>query len=137
MLSSMSRLGSVWRAERQLIRSWCGLFPPLDNFNFLIRSQSPKVYGCGQDRYSYRGHEIIEHGGSNPGFKTQVSRFPNDNLGVIVLSNDENGRSIMETVKWRIVDHVFGLEPIDWAQRYCTQSLSSRILELTGFAQLR
>ncbi|KAJ7870424.1 beta-lactamase/transpeptidase-like protein [Mycena leptocephala] len=79
---------------------------------------SPKVYGCGQDRYSYRGHEIIEHGGSNPGFKTQVSRFPNDNLGVIVLSNDENGNRIMEMVKWRIIDHVFGLEPIDWAQRY-------------------
>ncbi|KAJ7877883.1 beta-lactamase/transpeptidase-like protein [Mycena leptocephala] len=79
---------------------------------------SPEVYGCGQDRYSYRGHEIIEHGGSNPGFKTQVSRFPNDNLGVVVLSNDENGNSIMETVKWRIVDHVFDLEPIDWAQRY-------------------
>ncbi|KAJ7153968.1 beta-lactamase/transpeptidase-like protein [Mycena crocata] len=79
---------------------------------------SPAVYGCGQDRSSYRGHEIIEHGGSNPGFKTQVSRFPNDNLGVIVLSNDENGGHILESVKWRIVDHVLGLEPIDWAQRY-------------------
>ncbi|KAF8188844.1 beta-lactamase/transpeptidase-like protein [Mycena galopus ATCC 62051] len=79
---------------------------------------SPVVYGCGQDRSSYRGHELIEHGGSNPGFKTQVARFPNDNLGIIVLSNDENGDHIMESVKWRIVDHVFGLEPIDWAQRY-------------------
>ncbi|KAJ6587916.1 beta-lactamase/transpeptidase-like protein [Mycena capillaripes] len=79
---------------------------------------SPTVYGCGQDRSSYRGHELIEHGGSNPGFKTQVSRFPNDNLGVIVLSNDEEGNRIMETVKWRIVDHIFGLEPIDWTQRY-------------------
>ncbi|KAJ7916461.1 beta-lactamase/transpeptidase-like protein [Mycena leptocephala] len=95
----------------------------------------PKVYGCGQRRYSYRGHEIIEHGGSNPGFNTQVSRFPHDNLGVIVLSNDDNGNSIMEAVKWRIVDHIFGLEPIDWAQRYAdaraksirqTQDVTSR-----------
>ncbi|KAJ7238309.1 beta-lactamase/transpeptidase-like protein, partial [Mycena haematopus] len=82
---------------------------------------SPVVYGCGQDRSSYRGHELIEHGGSNPGFKTQVSRFPNDNLGVIVLSNDENGNHILESVKWRIIDHVFGLEPIDWAQRYADE----------------
>ncbi|KAJ7654078.1 beta-lactamase/transpeptidase-like protein [Mycena polygramma] len=82
---------------------------------------SPRVYGCGQDRSSYRGHEIIEHGGSNPGFKTQVSRFPNDNLGVVVLSNDESGGHILESVKWRIVDHVLGLEPIDWAQRYADE----------------
>ncbi|KAG6848191.1 hypothetical protein H0H93_002541 [Arthromyces matolae] len=38
---------------------------------------SPKVYGPGQWRYTYRGHEIIEHGGNNPGFKTQVARLPN------------------------------------------------------------
>ncbi|KAJ7349818.1 beta-lactamase/transpeptidase-like protein [Mycena albidolilacea] len=90
---------------------------------------SPAVYGCGQDRSSYRGYEIIEHGGSNPGFKTQVSRFPNDNLGVVVLSNDENGGHILESVKWRIVDHVFGLEPIDWAQRYLPISRKN-ILEI-------
>ncbi|KAJ7155755.1 beta-lactamase/transpeptidase-like protein [Mycena filopes] len=82
---------------------------------------SPAVYGCGQDISSYRGRVIIEHGGSNPGFKTQVTRFPNDNLGVIVLSNDESGGHILESVKWRIVDHVFNLEPIDWAQRYADE----------------
>jgi hypothetical protein len=105
----------------------------------LSHSQGPKVYGCGQRRYSYRGHEIIEHGGSNPGFNTQVSRFPHDNLGVIVLSNDDNGNSIMEAVKWRIVDHIFGLEPIDWAQRYFPPPILTKqnLTELTEFLQLR
>ncbi|KAJ7236035.1 beta-lactamase/transpeptidase-like protein [Mycena rebaudengoi] len=79
---------------------------------------SPKVYGCGQNRFSYRGHEIIEHGGSNPGFKTIVTRLPNDNIGVIVLSNDDNGVRIMEPVKFRIIDELLGREPLDWAQRY-------------------
>ncbi|KAJ7664872.1 beta-lactamase/transpeptidase-like protein [Mycena rosella] len=86
---------------------------------------SPRVYGCGQDRFSYRGHEIIEHGGSNPGFKTQVARFPNDNLGIVVLSNDESGSHILESVKWKITDHVLGLEPIDWAQRYADELAES------------
>ncbi len=58
--------------------------------------QSPKVYGAGQWRYSYRGHEIIEHGGTNPGFHTQVARFPNDNLAIISLSNDAGGFYLME-----------------------------------------
>ncbi|KAJ7651365.1 beta-lactamase/transpeptidase-like protein [Roridomyces roridus] len=86
---------------------------------------SVKVYGCGQARYSYRGFEILEHGGGNPGFISQVARFPNDNLGVVVLSNDEKGRHILESVKWRIVDEVFGLEPIDWAQRYADELAKS------------
>ncbi|KAJ6545400.1 beta-lactamase/transpeptidase-like protein [Mycena capillaripes] len=79
---------------------------------------SPKVYGCGQNRFSYRGHEIIEHGGSNPGFKTIVSRLPHDNIGLVVLSNDDNGVRVMEPVKFQIIDALLGLEPIDWAQRY-------------------
>ncbi|KAJ7581524.1 beta-lactamase/transpeptidase-like protein [Mycena floridula] len=82
---------------------------------------SPKVYGCGQWRYTYQGHEIIEHGGSNPGYKvvlSQVTRFPNDGVGVIVLSNDENGASLVETVRWRLSEDILGLERIDWESRY-------------------
>ncbi|KAJ7065138.1 beta-lactamase/transpeptidase-like protein [Mycena belliarum] len=79
---------------------------------------SPKVYGCGQNRFSYRGHEIIEHGGSNPGFKSIVTRLPHADLGLVVLSNDDNGVRVMEPVKFRILDALLGLEPIDWAQRY-------------------
>ncbi|KAJ7017530.1 beta-lactamase/transpeptidase-like protein, partial [Mycena alexandri] len=79
---------------------------------------SPKVYGCGQNRFSYRAHEIIEHGGSNPGFKTIVSRLPHDNIGLVVLSNDDNGVRVMEPVKFQIIDALVGLEPINWSQRY-------------------
>lgn len=75
------------------------------------------MYGCGQNRFSYRGHEIIEHGGSNPGFKTIVSRLPHDNIGIVVLSNDDNGVRVMEPVKFQIIDALLGLDPINWAQR--------------------
>jgi hypothetical protein len=81
-------------------------------------SQSPKVYGCGQWRYTYQGREIIEHGGNNPGFKSQVARFPNDNLGIIVFSNDANGGILLESVKWKIAEEVLGLREIDWNARY-------------------
>ncbi|KAF5353762.1 hypothetical protein D9757_012942 [Collybiopsis confluens] len=79
---------------------------------------SPVVYGAGQERYSYRGVEIIEHTGSNPGFKTQVTRLPNDNLGLVVLSNDEDyGTTIHTIVLRRLIDHILGYEPIDWNTR--------------------
>ncbi|KAJ7624764.1 beta-lactamase/transpeptidase-like protein [Roridomyces roridus] len=79
---------------------------------------SPKVYGCGQSRFSYRGHEILEHGGSNPGFKTIVSRLPQDDFGVIVLSNDD--------AYFAIIDKMLGLEPIDWRARYIEADVKAR-----------
>ena len=65
----------------------------------------------------YRGHDIIEHVGSNPGYRTQVTRFPNDNVGIITLSNDENGNSLLEAVKFRIADEILGLNQLDWNDR--------------------
>ena len=75
------------------------------------------MYGAGQWRYSYQGHDIIEHGGHNPGYRTQATRFPNDNLGIITLSNDENGNSLLEAVKFRIADEILGLKQLDWNDR--------------------
>ncbi|THU80573.1 beta-lactamase/transpeptidase-like protein [Dendrothele bispora CBS 962.96] len=79
---------------------------------------SPVVYGAGQDRFTYQGHEVVEHGGHNPGFTTQVSRFPNDNLGLIILSNDEEfGTEIHEIVRFKLAEHILGLKEIDWKSR--------------------
>ena len=75
------------------------------------------MYGAGQRRYSYQGHDIIEHGGSNPSYRNQVARFPNDNLGIITLSNDENRGSLLELPKFRIVDEILGLNLLDWNDR--------------------
>ena len=71
------------------------------------------MYGAGQWRYSYQGHDIIKHGGSNPGYRTQVARFPDDNLGIIILSDDENGDSLLEAVKFRIANEILGLNQLD------------------------
>ncbi|KAG7440325.1 beta-lactamase/transpeptidase-like protein [Guyanagaster necrorhizus] len=76
---------------------------------------SPVVYGGGQAIMAYRGHTLIEHGGSAPGFHTQIARLPFDNLGVAVFSNDDiYGDRIMNIVKFGIIDKVLGLERIDW-----------------------
>ncbi|KAJ7607677.1 beta-lactamase/transpeptidase-like protein [Roridomyces roridus] len=92
---------------------------------------SPIVYGGGQRRGTYRGFELIEHGGSVVGFKSQVLRIPDQNLGVAVLSNDESfGTEIVETIKFRILDKVLQLPPIDWTARFkalVTETFTSRL----------
>ena len=75
------------------------------------------MYGAGQWRYSYQGHDIIEHGGSKLGYRTQVTHFPNDNPGIVTLSNDENGNSLLEAVKFRIADQILELKQLDWNDR--------------------
>lgn len=75
---------------------------------------SPVVYGAGEVTQTYRGHVIIEHGGDVPGFHSQVSRLPYDNLGVAVLTNDhEFGAQLKEIIKFGILDALLGLPPID------------------------
>jgi len=75
------------------------------------------VYGAGQWRFSYQGHDIVEHGGNNPGFKTQVARLPDDNLGIICLTNEERGVYLMEATKFRLIDDILGLKYVDWNSR--------------------
>jgi hypothetical protein len=53
------------------------------------------------------------------GFKSVVTRYPHDKLGIAVFSNDDSyGGIITEIVKLRIADHLLGLEPIDFNARY-------------------
>ncbi|PFH48918.1 hypothetical protein AMATHDRAFT_49150 [Amanita thiersii Skay4041] len=55
------------------------------------------------------------------GLLSQIARYPNDNLAIVVLSNDGDGTLLAEAVKWRITDEVFGLPLIDWDTRYRKQ----------------
>ncbi|KAK7031222.1 hypothetical protein VNI00_013638 [Paramarasmius palmivorus] len=97
---------------------------------------SNPVYGGGQRRSSYRGNDIIEHEGAitgkkfatywaldstsryQLGYHTCIARLPNSKLGIAVFTNDDDyGASFMQVIKWRIIDKVLGLEPIDWDSR--------------------
>jgi CubicO group peptidase (beta-lactamase class C family) len=44
-------------------------------------------YGFGWQLDSLDGHWSVHHGGSLPGFRAEMARFPNDSLTVIVLAN--------------------------------------------------
>ena len=71
------------------------------------------TYGLGWMLSSYRGHYQVAHGGNIDGFSSDVSFFPYDGLGVIVLSN-QNSSSVPGLVRNVIVDHMFGLSNYGW-----------------------
>jgi CubicO group peptidase (beta-lactamase class C family) len=57
-------------------------------------------YGFGWDIEKRRGHRVIEHGGAWQGFKTQISRYVDEKLTVVVLANLEDAKLSP------LVDHV-------------------------------
>jgi hypothetical protein len=48
---------------------------------------TPIGYGKGLFIGTHRGHRMISHAGSDPGYKAELIRFPEDSLGVTVLCN--------------------------------------------------
>ncbi|KAJ6462270.1 beta-lactamase/transpeptidase-like protein [Mycena vitilis] len=82
---------------------------------------SPVVYGGGVIQGSYRGHVMVEHNGEAPGYFAQITRFPEDGVGIAVMSNDQLGELTTYIIKYRLIDEVFGLDPVDWDSRYKAQ----------------
>lgn len=70
-------------------------------------------YGLGWMIGSYRGHYLVEHGGNINGFSANVAFFPSDDLGIVVLSN-QNGSQVPVIVRNSVADRMLQLETFDW-----------------------
>jgi CubicO group peptidase (beta-lactamase class C family) len=55
-----------------------------------LNSGATHPYGFGWELSSVAGHKLVHHGGSLPGFRAQFSRFVDDKLSVVVLTNADN-----------------------------------------------
>lgn len=87
-------------------------------------------YGYAWFTSSYKGHYRLEHGGNIDGFSANVALFPTDNLGIVVLSNQDS--SLLPTlVRNTISDYLLGLNKTDWASYYSEKitALKNRIKE--------
>lgn len=76
-------------------------------------------YGLGWMISSYRGHYQVEHGGNIDGFSASVSFFPSDQLGIVVLTN-QNSSQVPDIIRNLIVDRWLGLSTINWNERSVT-----------------
>lgn len=59
---------------------------------------NPGNYGFGWDITQFHGHKLIEHGGAWQGFTCDISRYPDDSLTVVVLTNLDAGHSSPEVI---------------------------------------
>lgn len=73
-------------------------------------------YGLGWFIYSFRGRKLVEHGGNIDGFSSLVSFLPNDNIGVVVLTNKESCM-LPNALVFDLYEKLLGMESGDWCPR--------------------
>jgi hypothetical protein len=54
---------------------------------------NPSNYGFGWDINKIKGHKVIQHGGAWQGFTCDISRYTDDSLTVVILTNLGSGNS--------------------------------------------
>jgi CubicO group peptidase (beta-lactamase class C family) len=89
--------------------------PAADN-----KELGPQSYGMGFFLTSYRGHYLVHHGGNIDGFSALVTFMPQENMGMVILSN-QNGSQVPTVVSYDVYDRLLGLDQIDWTKRMKTQ----------------
>ena len=74
------------------------------------------VYGMGRETVSYRGHQIVEHGGDLNGIHSQISYMPQDNIGVIVFVIGDHSLRY-NPIMYNVYEHLLGLSITPWSER--------------------
>lgn len=74
------------------------------------------MYGLGWFVEPYRGHRMIHHGGNIDGFSALVGFLPDEQIGVVVLTN-KNGSPLPRAVMMTAFDRLLEVDGRDWLQR--------------------
>jgi CubicO group peptidase (beta-lactamase class C family) len=77
-------------------------------------------YGLGWSLRDYRGRKIVSHGGALTGMVSTVQLVPDQHLGIVVLTNQEETGAYMAIV-YHILDIVFQSPENDWISAYKQQ----------------
>jgi len=75
------------------------------------------LYGLGWDLTDYEGREIVSHTGGVNGFVTSVTLLPEENLGIVVLTNTDQNY-FYEALKWEILDAYLNLPYRNYSKLY-------------------
>src|SRR5277367_3046127 len=70
-------------------------------------------YALGWGLRDYHGRKLVGHTGGVGGFVSRVMLVPEENLGVVVLTNAEEGGAF-DSILYHVLDHYFQVPPTDW-----------------------
>ena len=74
-------------------------------------------YGMGWFTETFRGHRLVEHGGNITGFSALVSLVPDQNLGTVILVNNNGARNTYSS-SYHVIDQFLGITDGNWSERF-------------------
>ena len=77
-----------------------------------------KGYGMGWFLMDYNGKKVVHHGGGLPGYISKIALVPEENLGMIVLTNDMSW--LPSALTYKVIDIFTREDPAerDWSKEY-------------------
>ncbi len=79
----------------------------------LIPGKLYKGYGLGWSLDTYRNKQVVSHGGGYDGMYSKVMIVPEENLGIVILTNSMKG--ISDPLCFYIIDRFLDAEVHDWS----------------------
>jgi len=74
-------------------------------------------YGLGWFLTDVKGNLKVSHTGGLPGMVSEVTMYPDLNLGIVVLTNSEEGGNLFSAVSSTISDSYLGLDDFGWTDK--------------------
>lgn len=84
------------------------------------------IYGMGRGIVAYRGHLLTYHGGAIDGFHSQISFFPNEKLGVIVLEIGDHCAELIDIITYNTYERLLDLSQTPWSDRWLNVRLKAK-----------
>jgi len=85
-------------------------------------------YGFGWFLNDIKGNFEVSHTGGLPGMLTSVTLMPDLKLGIVILTNTENGGgALFSAIRQTIIDSYLGLDDFGWVDKY-----SQRLKAISG-----
>jgi hypothetical protein len=83
------------------------------------------AYGLGWRLQDYRGRLIVRHGGALDGMRTHVALVPEEELGVVAITNISES-AVPQAIVWYVIDQYLGRREKDWNRIYLAAAEKSR-----------
>jgi len=83
------------------------------------------AYGMGWRLGDYRGRLIVRHGGALDGMRTHVLLVPEEELGVVAVTNVNESR-IPQAIVWHVADQYIGPRDKNWNEVYLAAAAKAR-----------
>ena len=83
------------------------------------------AYGLGWGLSEYQGHKTVSHTGGLLGYVSRTTLVPDMKLGVVVLTNQEEGGAF-QAITYRVLDAYMNRPEADWVARYVERRRKQR-----------